>query len=129
MLSCLLTGMPPIAILPSMMLELTVYGGVIGILFQVIRTGRIYVDLYASLLAAMLAGRIVAGISKALIFAPGAMTMPVWVTTYFVTALPGIIFQLVLIPNLVFTLMKARVIPGRYQKEKADKDVRSIVNG
>jgi hypothetical protein len=115
-LSTLFTGMPPAAYLPAMLVECVVYGLMAGLMMKVIRTGKIYVDLYASLIIAMLSGRIVAGIAKALIFAKGNITMGAWATSYFVTSLPGILIQIVLIPTIVFALMKARLIPLRYPK-------------
>ena len=48
---------------------------------------------------------------------PG-ISMTAWVTASFVTALPGIAIQLVFLPGVVCTLMKARVIPARYGSEK-----------
>jgi hypothetical protein len=39
-----------------------------------------------------------------------------WVSSYFVGTLPGIVAHLVLIPILVMTLMRAGVIPQRYVK-------------
>ena len=112
-LSSLLTGMPPAPMLPSMMVECAVYGAVSGIMLKLVRTGRLTADLYIALITAMLAGRIVSGIAKALIFSPG-ITMGVWLTASFVTALPGIIVQLIAIPLLVSLLMKTRQIPSRY---------------
>jgi uncharacterized membrane protein len=113
-LSTLFTGMPPVAYLPPMLVECAVYGLVSGLMMQIIRTKKVYVDLYASLLIAMLSGRIVAGLARALIFARGNTTMATWATSYFVTSLPGIIIQIVLIPTIVFALMNARLIPKRY---------------
>jgi uncharacterized membrane protein len=115
-LSTLFTGMPPVAYLPPMLVECAVYGLVSGLMMQFIRTRKVYVDLYLSLIIAMLSGRIVAGVVKALIFARGNITMTTWATSYFVTSLPGIIIQLVLIPSIVFALMQARLIPMRYPK-------------
>lgn len=115
-LSTLFTGMPPVAYLPAMLVECAVYGVVIGLMMKVIRTGKIYVDLYASLVVAMLSGRVIAGLAKALIFARGSITMSAWATSYFVTSLPGILIQIVLIPTIVFALMNARLIPMRYPK-------------
>ena len=114
-LSSLLTGMPPAAVLPAMMVECAVYGMVSGILLKSVRTGKTTADLYISLIGAMLAGRVVSGIAKALIFSPG-ITMSVWITGSFVTALPGILVQLVVIPLLVGLLMKIRQLPERYPK-------------
>ena len=65
-LSSLLTSMPPAAMLPSMMLELAVYGCVSGLMMRFIRTKNTYADLYISLIAALLCGRVVAGLMQAL---------------------------------------------------------------
>ena len=113
LLSSALTGMPPIAILPAMMLECGTYGMVSGIMLKLVHTKSTYGDLYIALVAAMLAGRVFSGIAKALIFMPG-MAMSAWITASFVTALPGILIQLVFLPVVVSTLMKAKLIPARY---------------
>ncbi len=114
LLSSLLTGMPPSAVLPGMMVELAVYGLVCGLMMKVVRTKNHYADLYISLVAAMLAGRIISGIAKALIFSQGKFTMAAWITSSFVTSWPGILIQLALIPTIVFALEKAHLIPVRY---------------
>ena len=113
LLSSLITGMPPAAYLPAMMVECGTYGAVSGLMLKWVRSGKTYVDLYAALVVAMIAGRVISGIAKALIFTPG-MAMSAWVTASFVTALPGIVIQLVFLPGVVCTLMKAKVIPQRY---------------
>lgn len=117
LLSGLITGMPPMAYLPSMMVELAVYGLVAGLMMQFVRTRNLYADLYISLISSLLAGRVVAGVARALIFAAGKYSLAAWVSGYFVTVLPGIIIQLVLIPTIVFALEKARLIPARYPKQ------------
>ena len=118
LLSSALTGMPPIAILPAMMLECGAYGMVSGIMLKLVHTKSTYGDLYIALVVAMLAGRVLSGIAKALVFMPG-MSMTAWITASFITALPGILIQLVFLPSVVLTLMKAKVIPVRYAKERA----------
>lgn len=115
-LSHLFTAMPPVSMLPGMLVECAVYGLTAG-LMMLIRTKRLYPDLYLSLITAMLAGRVISGIAKALIFSAGEYSMAAWVTASFVTGLPGIIIQLVLLPTIVFALMKARLIPERYPKD------------
>ena len=115
LLSSVLTGMPGAAYLPAMMVECGTYGAVSGLMLKFVRTGKSYPDLYIALVTAMLAGRVVSGIAKALIFSPG-MAMSAWVTASFVTALPGIAIQLVLLPAVVSTLMRAKLIPYRYPK-------------
>ncbi len=117
-LSSALTSMPTPAYLPPMLVELAVYGTIAGAFMSFVRTKSLYADLYISLAAAMVIGRVVAGAAKALIFAAGEFTMDAWITGYFVTALPGIVLHLVLIPTVVFALEKAKLIPARYPKKK-----------
>lgn len=116
-LSGLMTGMPPAPVLPGMMVECAVYGLASGLMMQLVHTKSTYGDLYISLIAAMLAGRVLSGIAKALIFSAGEYTMAAWVASSFVTALPGILIQIVLLPSIVFALMKAKLIPMRYPKK------------
>ena len=113
LLSSLITGMPPAAVLPAMMVECGTYSAVSGLVLKFVRTGKTYVDLYTALVIAMIAGRVISGIAKALIFSPG-MALSAWVAASFVTALPGIVIQLVFLPGVVATLMKAKLIPQRY---------------
>lgn len=117
LISSLLTSMPPVAMLPAMMVECAVYGLATGLILKFVRTGKLQLDLYIALVCAMLAGRVVSGIAKALIFSPG-LSLNAWLTASFVTALPGIVIQLILIPALVNLLMKIRYIPERYPKQK-----------
>lgn len=115
LLSSVLTGMPPAAMLPAMMTECGVYGLVTGVMMSVLRTGKTTADLYISMVTAMILGRFVSGLAKALIFTPGTAPFA-WVTTSLVTGIPGIGLQLLLIPGLVFALTRARLIPVRYPK-------------
>ena len=114
LLSSVITGMPPAAMLPSMMVECAVYGFTAGLLMKYVRTGKNVRDLYISLVSAMAAGRIVAGFAKAWIFTPGISPFA-WVTTSLVAGVPGIVIQLVLMPLVVTALTRARLIPNRYK--------------
>lgn len=120
-LSCVLSGMPSATGLVSMVPELCVYGLVSGLLLRFVRTRSTYADLYIALLCAMLLGRVVGGVAKVLFYLSGASAMSelsfsMLVSSYFVESLPGILIQLVLLPTLVFTLMKAKLIPERYPR-------------
>lgn len=117
LLSSLITGMPPQAFLPPMMVELAVYGLVTGLMMRLVRTGSLMGDLYLSLTSAMLLGRVIAGLFRGLLFAPGQLSLAAWASGYFVTSLPGILIHLVLIPAVMLALMRARLIPPRYPKE------------
>ena len=61
LVSSILTGMPPAAMLPGMMVECGMYGCVGGLMMERIRTGSLYADLYISLPVAMLMGRVMSG--------------------------------------------------------------------
>ena len=120
-LSCVLSGMPSATGLVSMVPELCVYGLVSGLFLRFVHTKNTYADLYIALIAAMLLGRIVGGTAKVLFYLSGASGMSglsfgMLVSSYFVESLPGILIQLVLLPTLVFTLMKAKLIPERYPR-------------
>ena len=115
LLSSVITGMPGAAMLPSMVPELMAYGLVSGLLMKRVSTGKLYADLYISLGAAMLIGRVVAGIAKMLLFMGGeGYSLGLWIFAHFVTAAPGIVCHLVVIPILISTLMRAKLIPKRY---------------
>lgn len=118
-LSSMLTGMPDMGRLPAMVFEGATYGLLTGLLMKLIRTRRITLDIYISLIVAMISGRIVAGIVKALIFARGEMSVTIWATGSFVTSLPGIAIQLILIPVMVIALMNAGLIPRKYADKKS----------
>lgn len=109
------TGMPPAAMLPSMMVECAAYGMVSGLMMRYVRTGRTVADLYISMVTAMILGRVVAGFAKAWILAPGTPPFA-WVTTSLISGIPGIVLQLVVMPAVVLALTRARLIPERYSK-------------
>ncbi len=96
-------GMPPIY--PQavwMALELCTYGAVIGVMYILLKKDNI-LSIYISLITAMVSGRIVWGIAKAVLLGldgkPFTLSM-FWIGG-FADALPGIILQLLLIPPWV----------------------------
>lgn len=116
LISSLVTGMPPVAMLPSMMVECCAYGFVTGMLMRHLHTKHAVADLYISLVSAMVVGRAVAGFAKAWIFTPGISPFA-WVTTSLLAGIPGIVIQLILMPLVVVGLTRAKLIPTRYPKE------------
>ena len=104
--------MPQAPQLISMIPELVVYGIVSGIIFKFVRTKSLYANLYISLIPAMLAGRIVGGIVKAFVYLSNAeaYSISLWVSSYILGTFPGIVAQLIIIPILVFALIKSNVI-------------------
>ena len=103
-----LFGMPPLfPIGISMEFELSVYGSVIGLLFQKCRVKSIG-TLYGSLILAMLSGRIIWGIVRFIIggVTQSAFTWQLFMAGAFMNAIPGIILQLFVIPSVMLILNK-----------------------
>lgn len=117
-LASLTNSMPPLVKLLHMAPELCAYGFVAGLMMRFIRTRKLAADLYISLAAAMIVGRIVGGLAQWLVVSlmggEQVFTIAIWVTSYIVGTLPGIVAHLVLLPALVVILEKAKVIPVRY---------------
>lgn len=111
-LSFVFTGMPVAAMVPGMITECALFGLIAGWMMRITkkRVLSLYAQLYFSLTAAMLFGRLISGPIKMWIIAPGIMTFKAWAIASFVTGLPGMILQLILIPNVVMLLMKAKAV-------------------
>ncbi|MBS6340005.1 MAG: ECF transporter S component [Eubacterium limosum] len=112
LLSSVMTGMPPL--FPTgtaMVFELAAYGALSGLLYRKFRQ-----NIYLSLIAAMFGGRVVSGLASAIFYgvAGKAYGLQIFLTGAFVTGLPGIILQILIVPVLVIVLEKSRVIssPG-----------------
>ena len=93
-------------ILPQMMVELAVYGLVAGLCEKYIPQKNEMTKLYMSLIIAMLAGRIVNGLVNTCILSTQGYTLSVFMSASFITCLPGIVIQLIVIPVLVRILNK-----------------------
>jgi len=108
LLRFVLFGMPPL--FPTgvaMCVELATYGAVSGILYQ--RLPKKPVNIYISLIVAMLAGRIVWGIVQVVLMGlqGSSFTWTAFIASAFTQAIPGIILHIVLIPLIVLALQKA----------------------
>ena len=90
-----------------MALELGAYGFVIGIMYLRLKNMGVK-GVIISLVSAMIAGRIVWGISKALLLGMGGkkFLIGMFFAQGFVDAFPGIVLQFVLIPSIVYILEK-----------------------
>ena len=107
-LRSVLFGMP--ALFPAavaMSFELAVYGAVSGLLYRLLpaKKGRVY----ACLLPAMIAGRVVWGLARLLLagLSGNSFTWALFLAGAFTNAVPGIILQLVLIPALMAAMERA----------------------
>jgi len=97
-ISFFLTGMPPPYAVPLMSMELPIYGLSMGLLYQVKK-----MPLILSLFISMILGR--GAFAVGLLVLGQFVDLPYGLSAFlkvsFVTGLPGIVLQLVLIPSLV----------------------------
>lgn len=101
-----LFGMPilfPNAI--GMAFELAAYGFLIGFIYDRFKK-KGPLSIYISLIASILGGRLVWGIARTFLFGVGGepFTLSLFITNAFITAIPGIALQLLLIPAIMLLL-------------------------
>ncbi len=111
LLRSMMFGMPPMfPVAVSMACELAVYGFVTGFLYR--RLPKKNSMIYVALIAAMIAGRIVAGAVNVVLYGIGGngYSMQMFMAGMFLNAIPGIILQLVLIPVLIMIFKKSKVM-------------------
>ena len=106
-----LFGMPPI--FPTgvaMCFELAAYGLVSGALYA--RLPKKTSNIYVSLIAAMLTGRVVWGIVRGVLSGVSGepFTWAAFMAGAFLNAIPGIIIHILLIPIIVLALKKANLM-------------------
>lgn len=112
LLRSVLFHMPPIypeAV--GMAFELATYGLVIGLIYSRLpKKGT--VGVYIALLCAMLAGRVVWGVARAVMMGLGgqSFTWQMFAAGALFQAIPGIILQLLLIPAIMALLKRTKVL-------------------
>lgn len=112
LLRSLLFTMPklyPVAI--AMAFELLTYGLVIGLVYRRLAKKGM-VGVYAALVTAMVAGRLVWGVAEVVLLGlnGNAFTAQAFLAGALLNAVPGIIVQLILIPAVMAALQKAGAI-------------------
>ena len=106
-----LFGMPPFpTVALPMAAELAVYGLLTGILYRVFekKIGMMYVSLVIS----MIAGRMASVLTKYVLYAldKTEFSLSLVLKMNFVTTLPGVVLQLILIPTVIYALQKQGVL-------------------
>ena len=114
LLRSVIFGMP--AMFPgavAMAFELAVYGFAAGLLYRLLPKKKWSV--YAALIIAMIAGRVVWGIVRLILagLSGAKFTWPMFIAGAITNAIPGIILQIILIPVLVIALDRAGVSLNR----------------
>ncbi len=109
----LIFGRPPIY--PTgvcMAFELAAYGFLSGFIYKLLvkKGANDLLSIYIALVGAMLGGRLIWGVSRALcgVISQSTFTWKMFITAGFVTAVPGILIQLFLIPAIVMVLNKVK---------------------
>lgn len=112
--------MPPMPNAIAMAFELAAYGIVAGALYACFRRQGLG-TVYISLIAAMIAGRLVWGTAMLAITGIGgtAFSWQMFLSGAVLTAVPGIILQLVLIPALMAALDRIGAVRFRREPEPA----------
>ena len=111
LLRSVLFGMPPMyPVAIAMAFELATYGAVAGFLYRKVK--HTLPMMYASLVTAMVAGRLVWGAVRFVLAGLTGSSFPfsAFLSGALLTAVPGIIAQLILIPLILTALQKAKVI-------------------
>ena len=103
-------GMPPLITAIAMSFELAAYGLFSGLLYRLLPKKT--VNIYVSLIGAMILGRIIWGIAMVVIsgVTGSAFTWSAFMAGALLNAIPGIILHIVLIPILVMALKRAKVL-------------------
>lgn len=107
-------GMPPMPNGAAMAFELAAYGIIAGLLYSRSRWQCVFA-LYRSLLIAMVGGRLVWAAARVVML--GAANVPftweIFIADAFLSAIPGIILQLVFIPALMVALDRTGIVRFR----------------
>lgn len=111
LLRSVLFGMPPLyptAI--AMAFELAAYGAAAGLLYR--RLPRKTWSIYATLILAMVIGRVVWGLASYVLLQlqGNSFTPAMFISGAVLSAIPGIILHLILIPVIVMALGKSRLL-------------------
>ncbi len=107
----LLFQMPPLyPIGVAMAFEMATYGLVCGLLYK--RLSHNLKGIYVSLIAAMVSGRVIWGIVRAILagIAGTPFGMQAFLAGAITTAIPGIILHLILVPLIVEGLRRAKIL-------------------
>lgn len=90
--------------------ELGTYGLVIGLIYCLFKKQDVF-KVYISLVSAMLMGRIVKGIVQFSISGLNEKLFYGYLSSAFLEAIPGILLQLILIPAIIITLDRTKLVP------------------
>lgn len=109
----IMLSMPPLLTAVAMAFELLAYGGFSALFSKLLPKTNKYI--YVSLIASMFLGRIVWGTARYIIavLTHAEFTFAAFMSGAFITALPGIICHIIIVPIVVIAIRKAGVLNDR----------------
>ena len=110
-LRSVLFGMPPFyPVAIAMSFELATYGGLTGFLFR--KLSKTTLNIYVSLLSAMIVGRIVWGVAMLMLLSVYGtpFTLKMFLGGALINSTPGMIAQIIIIPVLLISLKRANLV-------------------
>lgn len=107
LLRSMIFSMPPMTTAICMAFELASYGAVCGILYRKLPKSRL--QIYISLLVSMVIGRLVWGLASIIVYGLSGtvFSWQLFLSGALLSAIPGIILQIVLIPLIIMALEKS----------------------
>lgn len=123
-LSYVTTGMPGLSYLPGMIIECAFYGMIPYLFLKLVKFKKIYLTLYIALFIGIVIGKIAGGLVSTVINLKGGKTysLAIWFSSYIVGCWPGMIIQMILVPNIIFLLIKLKFI----KLENNEKNIEEI---
>lgn len=127
LLRSVLFGMPPLyPIAVVMAFELGTYGFITGFIIQ--HSSRKFYWAYIALIIAMIGGRAIGGLSQWILMTiagtPKEFTWDIFVNSYFVIGLPGIVMQLIIIPFIYLAAEKTGGLKHFSESSKTETSVK-----
>lgn len=105
-LSNVIFAMPLAHKLFQMIIELSIYGLISGLLSSLINIKNNFLKNYLVLIISMIFGRLIYGLANYYILKAGTYSLQIWLVSAFITSLPGIVIQLLIIPSVVIWIKK-----------------------
>lgn len=116
LLRYVLFGAPPMPAGVAMAFELAAYGGVVGFLYERSRW-QCVIALYRCLIAAMIVGRLVWAAARVVMTGVAGVpfTWEIFLSGALLTAIPGIVLQLIVIPAVMVAMDRTGLVRFRRQ--------------
>ena len=130
----LMFGMPPIyPVSLAMAVELGIYGLVSGFLYNLLARKlnlNQILSIYISLISAMILGRAAWGFTRYFmgLAATNGFTFAMFLSGAFITAYPGIILQLILIPAVIYLLNRLNILDKYFVLKKKEVEIKDAQN-